>query len=172
MYAKSYDHTKWDEHKVRIKRSTDIIFDRLSAAFVQDSIQSAADLSCGDGALLKSLPASIKKLYGDMVPRNGLQFVGEIEHTIHAIPPVDLFLLTESIEHLREPQQVLNHIRDVTQWLFLTTPTGEIPGTNNPEHIWEWDVEGMGEMLEKAGFRGTCDIIECEHYTYQAWTVR
>jgi hypothetical protein len=173
LYVMPYDHTRWEDHRKRVRCSIDVMHKRLLPAFGMGKIQRVADLSAGDGTIVHSLkdiaPTIIE---GDLVPRKGLTRIGPIEETIQTIEPVDLFVLTETIEHVENPDRLLATIRDMTTWLFLTTPTGEVDGVTNPEHIWEWDVEGMGSMIEKAGFRGECDIIKTSHYTYQAWTVR
>ena len=175
LYAKPYDHKRWNEHERRVARSIEILHARMSPSLVMGTLRTVADLSCGDGAIInsfKSYVPKIKLIKGDFVPDASLDVVGRIEDTIHTIEPVDLFILTETIEHLEYPVSFLAELRKKTRWLFLTTPTGEVPGHGNPEHIWSWDLDDMRTMLNDAGFTGEYDIFVQPHYTYQIWTCR
>jgi hypothetical protein len=142
IYARPHDHTRWNDHKVRIAVTV-----QLAHALV-GRVSTAADLSCGDGATLKALGVPTMYL-GDYAP--GYPFHGPIEQTIHEIPDVDLFVCTETLEHVDDPDLVLRSIRPKTQALILSTPV-DCWGDHNPEHYWAWSRRDVEEMLGEAGF--------------------
>jgi 2-polyprenyl-3-methyl-5-hydroxy-6-metoxy-1,4-benzoquinol methylase len=101
---------------------------------------------------------------------------GQIENTIHAFRwsepkyRYDLMVCTETIEHLNDPDVVLEHTRDVANHLLLTTPNTENGHTENEEHVWEWDTDAVADMLVAAGWSNIrYHIIECDYYDYQLW---
>jgi hypothetical protein len=148
-----------------------------------------ADLSCGDGALLSSLNL-VERHYGDLRLDPALSdtvdfgvggtvavsctYSGFIENVIHQIPYVDVFVLTETLEHLNWPEDVLGKIAEKSNSLILSTPLGAW-GDRNPEHYWAWDREWVENMAREAGFRGV-DAFACldcrsdgEGYLFGIW---
>ena len=169
MYWHAYDHTLWDEHIVRVTRTIEIVRE-----FAEENglvFRSAADLSCGDATVLKGLADLVTgtTYLGDVVSSAELTFTGTIEDTIKELEPVNLFVCTETLEHLVDPQRTLAEIRAKTDWLVLSTPNTD-NGHENGEHIWEWDADGVEELLIFAGFtnRRLTEIV-CDYYTYQVW---
>lgn len=148
IYAKPHDSSKWLEHRVRVQVTsafTDSFFNEVRG--VQSS---AADLSCGDGTLIRSLVGVGTTYLGDYAP--GYEFQGPIEETIHKIPDVDLFLCTETLEHLDDPLIVLKWIRTKAYNLVLSTPIDAWDDVRNPEHYWAWDREYVEYLLREAGY--------------------
>jgi hypothetical protein len=142
IYATPHQHTAWADHIVRVG-----ITSELCRALV-GRVTSAADLSCGDAAIVKSLTAD--RLYlGDYAP--GYEFTGPIEQTVWAIPHVDVFVCTETLEHVDDPDRVLASIRQKTGALVLSTPV-DCWQDHNPEHYWAWSRTDVEEMLTAAGF--------------------
>lgn len=166
LYTDTYDHTKWKDHITRVRLTASL------ASWFPD-VDSAADLSCGDGAILRYIndymPIRVNH-YGDMV--SGHEFTGPIEETLKSLPNVDLFILSETIEHLDDPDLVLRMLREKTRYLILSTPDGET-GTDNPEHLWGWDTDGIREMLRASGFTpNTYTSLSFPinpYYTFQIW---
>lgn len=153
IYAQPHDHTKWADHEIRVAVTV-----QMAHALVGDA-ESAADLSCGDAAILRhlehwakvSLTAPQLQMHlGDFAP--GYEYHGPIEQTIDEIPRVDLFVCSETLEHVDDPDLVLAAIRPKTSALILSTPVG-CWHDHNPEHYWAWSREDVEEMLAKAGFR-------------------
>lgn len=173
LYARPYDHTQWEEHVDRVQWSIARLHMSIGVGLPSQEVQTVADLSCGDGEILNSLKGHVRtRIYGDIVENERNDFTGPIEDTILCVPPVDLFICTETLEHVNDPDELLRAIRAKTQYLFLTTPHTE-NGHDNPEHIWEWDRDGIGEMLVAAGFtHNVSGIHRAEYYDYQMWVCR
>jgi len=119
-------------------------------------VASIADLSCGSGEIARRLArwSGIEPLLGEYV--GGYEYVGPIEETIHEIPHVELFICTETIEHLDSPDRDLKLIREKTDKLLLSTPMDE--GVNNGKtpatgHYWTWGRGDVETILYEAGFR-------------------
>jgi len=142
IYSTPHNSDNWQDHIERIDKSIDFINKNYK------DIDSAADLSCGNGKILNSINAS-KKYYGDFA--KGYKYHGPIEKTILEIPQVDLFICSETMEHLDNPIEVLRKIRKKTKNLFISTPCGKFDD-DNKEHYWAWDLEGIKEILNKSNF--------------------
>ena len=147
LYAAPHQHTRWTDHRIRVDVTTDL------ATYLLGDGQTVADLSCGDAAIARRLVSrcGAAAVLGDLAP--GYEHHGPIEETIHRIPHVDLFICSETIEHVDDPDKLLRLIRPKTDRLVLSTPDGETDGTRNPEHVWGWDADAVEQMLVDAGFR-------------------
>jgi len=148
LYANPYDHSRWIDH-IRRAVATVSFCRRLLAGCVPDV---AADLSCGDGVILDGVHA-LRKIYGDLVSSHALDVVGPIETTIREIDSVDLFVNTETLEHLDDPDSTLMEIGKKTNMLLLSTPINAWNDTSNAEHYWAWDAEAVDAMITAAGFQ-------------------
>ena len=163
VYKTPHNHEKWIDHRLRVQMTI-----AFSSWF--SNIQSVADLSAGDAAIINAINAP-KKYIGDFAPK--YEFCGAIDETIDLIPKVDLFICSETIEHLDNPEVTLAKIREKTSALILTTPDGE-SNNENPEHYWGWDKEGVKELLIGAGFEPVIfSSLTFENpllvYDYQMW---
>lgn len=143
LYAKPHDHTQWVDHLIRVDVTIAI------ARGLAGQPVTAADLSCGDAAIVKALDPR-RSYLGDYAP--GYELHGPIEETIHEIPRVDLFVCSETIEHLDDPDKVLKEIRGRAASLVLSTPV-DCWNDPNPEHYHAWDREAVEEMLTAAGWQ-------------------
>lgn len=176
IYATPHDATRWRDHLVRVETTV------AAASWLLDSEDngyktSIADLSCGNAlipTLIRDRYAPYASLYlGDFAPK--YSFTGPVEKTIDQIPYVDMFIFSETIEHVDDPDTVLRQIRAKSKTLVLTTPDGETDPNLNPEHYWGWDSEAMKYMLLNAGWNPetltTLAFNDPEYiYTYQIWT--
>jgi hypothetical protein len=137
--------------------------------------QSAADLSCGEGRILAVVNTPVR-YYGDTAP--GWPITGPIDETISQIPKVDLFICTETVEHLDDPDTTLKAIRDKTRALVLSTPVGAWNDRSNVEHYWAWDRQAVEAMLAGARFYPVVYLeldlsISGPHsYTYGIWACK
>lgn len=165
IYAVPHDHTRWQDHVVRVAATAAL------ARSCAGAVRRAADLSCGDGAVLQAIDAR-ERLFGDFAP--GYRFTGPIEATIDEIPPVDVFVCCETLEHLDDPDLVLKAIRAKTRGLILSTPV-DAWGDTNPEHYWAWSRAAVEDMACTAGFEprvyAELDFRQCPggEYSFGCW---
>jgi len=163
IYAKPHAHGDWEDHRIRVAETI-----LLTADLVGPDDKVAADLSCGDAAIISAFP--FEKVYlGDYAP--GYEFRGPIERTLHAIGEVDVFFLCETLEHLDAPISILKALREKTKKLVLSTPIC-VNGDDNEEHYWAWDKQGVFELLEAAKFTPVYYRETPHHhswYTFQIW---
>lgn len=171
LYAEPFDHTWHPQHVERIAATAEL------GHTVTPVPRSIADLACGDGVLPRALARWSARhwgtapvlILGDLYPR--WPVVGPIEATVDEIEPVEVFVLSEAIEHLDDPDAVLGRIR--AHWLLLSTPIGEVDPALNPEHYWGWDIAGVRELLEGTGWTPrTMRSLRPRDggvYTFQLW---
>lgn len=163
IYAVPHDSGHWRDHILRVDTT-------IQTAKWLHGGGPIADLSCGDAKIARAVraawgPGGMVYL-GDYAP--GYQFTGPIEKTIEEIPHVELFILSETIEHLDDPDLVLSMIREKSDRLVLSTPIGEgidHPDPGNEQHYWGWDVIGMEEMLTRTGWKPQ-SLQELKFYNY------
>ena len=160
IYETPHDHTKWNDHVLRVNRTLEI-------AQAIDGVQSVADLSAGDAFIINGLGLS-ETYVGDYAPR--YEFKGSIEQTIEQIPNVDLFILSETLEHIDNPIALLKQIRNKTKFLLLTTPHAKWDD-HNLEHYWAWDKDGIADLLIEARFQPVSyellELAQSYYYDYQ-----
>jgi SAM-dependent methyltransferase len=163
LYPKPHDHTRWPDHLIRVDATIDLARDMGVPEIV-------ADLSCGDAAIGRALAPSGRLFLGDFAP--GYEYQGPIEETLDFLEHVGMFICSETVEHLDDPDAVLAAIRKKADALVLSTPLGEFTDIN-PEHYWGWDVAGVGEMLTAAGWAAEIqrDVIT-PWASYQLWGCR
>lgn len=189
-YPSGYRHDVWPDHVERVAASSALI--RRYAG----SIRTAADLSCGDAAVLKGCADFLDHVtLGDLngVPDDVFDEAGWDPHltSLHRLPagqlpgslehlsgtPSDLFVLSETLEHLDDPDLLLGLLTRHARHLFLSTPLDESPETGNPEHYWAWGQVDLHQMLLATGWtplelkivkpRSTRHMANA--YTYQLW---
>lgn len=147
LYARPHDPSTGIGHDVRLD---------LTGRFARTVVgvldrDDVADLSCGGSTIADDL-ANRRVHLGDMAVLPAERFAetkhcGPIEQTIDQIPEVDLFVCTETLEHLDNPAVVLAQIRGKARRLLLSTPVNAwFDREANEEHYWAWDRMGV-EML-------------------------
>jgi len=142
MYAQPHRHEHLTDHRFRVR-------DTIEAARGAARLcVSAADLSCGDGVILRSLNIP-NKIFGDLAP--GYPIVGPIERTIDEIPYVDLFVCCETLEHLDDPPRILRDIRRMRREKGIPH-VGRYTDEEVAEHYWAWNQAGVENLLMQAGF--------------------
>lgn len=183
-YPTGYCHDVWPDHVERVKASVDLIR-RYSG-----SIHTAADLSAGDAAILRGLPSLDRVWVGDLNGVDQFQRGWNGSTTeVTALPPgalptsldqlpqqVDLFVCSETLEHLDDPDALLARLPLYARYLFLSTPVAE-EGNGNEEHYWSWNQADVHHMLQDAGWSAMeCQILHPLStrslpgaYTYQLW---
>jgi hypothetical protein len=165
IYATPHDHTQWKDHVLRVNRTLEI------AQGIKE-IKSVADLSAGNAFIINALGIS-ERYIGDYAPR--YEYTGAIEQTIEQIPKVELFILSETLEHIDNPIALLKQIRAKTKYLLLTTPHAKW-NDENQEHYWAWDKDGIAELLAEAGFETISfellELAQSYYYDYQIWVCK
>ena len=168
IYSSPHDHRIYGRgHDVRVEvtkvlaKNTCVIVDA----------KSGADLSCGNGDILNSLNIE-KKIFGDFAA--GYEFIGPLEENIVKIPNVDIFICSETLEHLDSPVESLFKIREKSKSLILTTPI-ECWEDSNREHYWAWDRDGVESLLIESGWRPDIfafldTTVFGEPYKYGIWS--
>lgn len=173
IYPTPHDHRRWHDHHLRVAATIDV------ARWMAEAhpVAKAADLSCGNGAILSGLavPNLPELHYGDFAP--GHQYTGPIEETIEQIPDVDMFICSETLEHLDDPDQVLAAIRSKSKALILSTPI-DAWDDDNPEHYWAWGRGDVEQMLAAAGWNPVVytavdfRALGPQFYQFGIWGVR
>ena len=150
-------------------------------------VDSVVDLSAGNGAIPRSIVGAahtrgrrLEICLGDLTadPSSGYDYAGPIEVTLAAqIPrPGGLWICSETIEHVDDPDSLLADGASRFGYLLLSTPITN-GDDSNPEHLWSWDVEGVDEMLYESGWSS----VAAAHllpgrrvggYAYQIWVAR
>lgn len=170
VYTTPYDHTKWPDHVQRVEFTREFVKEIIT----ERDICTVADLSCGDGAIPLGLPLLRDDMVlGDFFPTDNTQIHGAIEETVLSIPDVDLFICSETLEHVDDPLDLLDKIRNKADTLVLSTPLGEVDD-GNPEHYWGWDLDGIELLLEESGWWPDRSVLFVPdvpdvYYTYQIW---
>lgn len=156
LYRRPHSHRCWADHLVRVD-VTAMIGAWMLRGHVAPTI---ADLSTGDATIPRGIADAANAFHanlhlGDFAP--GYEHHGPIERTVEQLADdsVDLFVCSETIEHLDDPAAVLARIRAKAHRLIVSTPIGETDPDGNPEHVWGWTVEGVCDMLVSAGWRPT-----------------
>lgn len=164
LYSKQEEQDQWADHKVRVHVM-------LGVAQIFGTVESVADLACGDGWVVDRISAS-RRYKGDLA--EGYEFTGSIEQTVSEIPLVDLFILS-GLERIDDPISLLKKVRAKTQRLVLSTPNGESDPDMNPEHYWGWSNNVVLTLLKEAGFEPVCYAgLELTDYPYdfQIWACK
>lgn len=150
LYAAPHQHAGFPDHVLRVAETLKLARELISMTGPPATV---ADLSCGDAtipraAMQQSAPGS-RLMLGDLAP--GYEFTGPIEQTIRHITHADLFICTETLEHLDDPDLVLRELAGVAAALVVSTPDDEPRGLN-AEHYWSWNRDDFRAMLRKAGW--------------------
>jgi hypothetical protein len=167
LYGSTYRHEKWEDHRHRVAHTAGVLAGMEPA--------SVADLSCGDGAVVAQAKLTCRVVLGDITP--GWDVAGPVEETIALIKPVDVFVCSETLEHVQDPDGLLRAIRAVAKRLLLTTPDGET-GSENPEHYWGWNRDDLAPMMEAAGWAPEVPAeqyvppVPNPYYAFQVWRCR
>jgi len=166
IYATPHDSDRWEDHRERVRLTIQAVGDLVGV------VDSAADLSCGNGKILAGILAG-RKVYGDYAP--GYPITGPIEDTLPDLDPVDLLIMSETLEHLDDPDAVLRVARQKCGVMVLSTPTNEWDRhkDENAEHYWSWGLDDLAGMLLEAGFTDlTLRYLPLGYYDYQLWVAR
>jgi hypothetical protein len=153
------------------------IHQNLCVAFGEGfgQVASLADLSAGDGRIPKSLAAysGITAVLGDY-GNWGYQYQGTYQETVPQIEPVELFVSTNTLEHLDDPDGDMKLIRTKCDKMLLSCPIDEVDAGG--QHLWFWTREGVEDIFKAAGFQqeAYCELDEnpvWEHFKFGIWAL-
>lgn len=171
MYARPHDSARYGRGTVM---RVEMTIGFAQAVWPGCETMLVADLMCGDAKIAMNI--ALTPILGDIAP--GYPIRGPIEQTIDDLGLVDLFVLSESLEHLDDPGAVLREIRELSERLLVTTPMEAWNDAEaNPEHYWAWDREGVEELFGVAGWTvqafASLDTRPLgEPYHYGMWALR
>jgi SAM-dependent methyltransferase len=167
IYATPHDHKIYGRgHEIRVNTTIQIAKDMA----YQVNAKSVADLSCGNAAIAKALNIE-KMILGDYA--QGYEYSGPLEVNLKNIETVDLYLCSESIEHVEDPGSVLSSIRNKSRTLVLSTPI-DAWDDDNEEHYWAWGRQDVETLLKNAGWNPDIFVmldttVFDEPYIYGIW---
>lgn len=159
-------HLEQFVHQSRLKLAADFV--REAVDRVDDRMQRGAkviDLGCGDGGLLSlisRLPFTLPSGY-DFQPsnKNGwlernviavqANFVDDFD--VIPIPVADVYVMTEVLEHLTDPHDMVKKISARGSQLVASSPWTEHSASHDACHAWAWDEEGYKQLMWQAGFK-------------------
>lgn len=146
IYLEPHNHDLYGRgHHIRVELTKVLAIELASYT----NAVTGADLSCGNGSILKSIPLDYYIL-GDYAP--GYKYSGPLDDNLHKIPSVDIYVCSETLEHLENPQNTLHVLRKKAKSLVLTTPI-ENWDDPFPEHYWAWDRKGVERLLTEADWQ-------------------
>ena len=126
----------------------------MGKTFPADEIRSVGDMSAGGANITPEIAAhyDVTPVLGDLGNQYGYEHVGKLAETLPPMGVFDLYVCSETLEHLRDPDSNLGIIRQHCKYLLVTTPIWEEPHLVSHGHLWTWRREDVEEMLRSAGF--------------------
>ena len=127
---------------------------RIGTTFPKDEVHSVGDMSAGGSHITPYIAEhyGCVPALGDLGRQYGYANVGTLQETLPHQPVFDLYVCSETLEHLLDPDTDLALIREHCKYLLLTTPIMEKPETVSHGHLWTWEQEDVEDMLRAADF--------------------
>lgn len=157
-------HLEQGVHRPRLDKAAELVADVVSRVAGRETVPAEViDLGCGDGGLL-SLIQGLPNVnaYGyDFQPSNA---AGWAERGVDArvlnfvekwsrVPPADVYILTEVLEHLADPHRMVWNVAQRGGLLVASSPWTEHAGSHDACHAWAWDMDGYRALMEQGGMR-------------------
>lgn len=145
-------HLEQSAHKYRMYWAKRLV--------MESKAKTVIDLGCGDGGLMSLLCAEGVEISGyDFAPANvsgweerGVQgFAIDFVQCWEDIPRADLYMMTEVLEHLEEPEQAVRRVAVRGSMVVASSPWNETPNSIDACHNWAWDMIGYANLFNRAG---------------------
>lgn len=156
-------HLEQEGHRERLLLSA-----KLANNVIHNTHSSiVADLGAGDGGLLSLIKGAQTKFGFDLQQTNvdaasARNVRIELRDVINDWPKAgdpkpDIVLLTEILEHLVDPHELVQRLWDIPS---IEAIVASSPYTENDEghydfHTWAWDLDGYRALFENVGWRIT-----------------
>lgn len=125
------------------------------------------DLGAGDGGMIELIrrqkdlfdPESVRMWGYDVQPSN-VEYARhhrgvDVKYCDFETDPIiwgDLVVITEVLEHLEKPHDMVKAIYDNARGVIASSPSRETAESHDPVHAWAWDMEGYKRMFKAVGF--------------------
>jgi len=152
-------HLEQYVHRGRLDAAASAV---LRACVGVSGVPFVVDLGCGDGGLLSLLPEHITAVGYDFQPTNTAGWAERVvvahasnfvERWDDEIPQADVYVMTEVLEHLTDPHEMVRRVRRRNAQLVASSPWTETYESHDECHAWAWDTEGYAAMIRTAGFK-------------------
>jgi hypothetical protein len=176
-YPAGYDHTAWADHRVRVRATVCLAITVLGD---HAPLATVADLSCGDAAIPMAIATNIGAslvILGDALgppagptPIPVVTVAGSLPGTVGMLGQTAVYVCSETLEHLPDPDGLLAALRPRVRFLVVSTPVGA-DADDNPEHYWSWSAGDVTGMLTSAGFDPllVATVDPRSYYTFGIW---
>lgn len=149
-------------HRMRLLEAKELVRNIFRHDAREDD--TLADWGAGNGGLLSELRNQYPggKMWGyDLCPQNvefGISRYGldlKLMNVVTGAPaPADVVILTEFLEHLVDPHEIIERLfRQDTRWLVASVPGFETPASFYEFHLWCWTGESFAQMFEQVGWK-------------------
>jgi 2-polyprenyl-3-methyl-5-hydroxy-6-metoxy-1,4-benzoquinol methylase len=188
-YQVKRDNFTWADHVLRVQMTGALI-----SWFRPDTI---LDPACGDGTIVAAAHRvrPITGAYLTDISMPNFYHVGTtmrpylpeqtdcackaIEDTLSEDRYFDVVVLTEILEHVEDPVNILRMARERAKVVVASSPLFADDRTldRNPEHLWQFDAVGYEEMLKEGGWDPITFVPisftePAFEYTFQLWSAR
>lgn len=134
----------------------------MAINFVQQARDMGAatvvDLGCGAGGFLRycrnlGMPAhgyDFTPAYQPLWQQNGVEaeLLDVFNDPSAPVRWADVCVVTEVLEHLRDPHGAVTRISENCQFIVASSPWGETPEGFDECHVWGWDLDGYRALIE------------------------
>ena len=185
QYQVVRDNRTWVDHILRTYATAAMV-----AWFEPKSV---ADPACGDASIVRyadtirqidsihladiSEPQMQNIKFGvwamSRIPETRL-YTGRWQETLSQMPHVDLMVLTEILEHLEDPEELLRAAREKAHHVVVSSPIDESYPGGNHEHVWSFSRDSYKELLIRSKwtpyvYQELVFTDERYPYNFQVW---